>query len=315
MDQGGQGLHVVGLEGGDVAGEQLAIGPRGLARGLGGAYVDRFERRPRPLERAVHGRHARVEQLSDLVRLPAKHLAEDQHGTLARREVLQRRDEREADRLVSDGDLRRIAGSRADERVGHGLDPRDLRQGVQVRLDRLLRRAEVHRPRTALPAAQHVEADVRGDAVEPRAKRGSTLEAVEAAPRPDERLLNGVLHLERRPEHAVGVRVQLGAVLLEPALELIACDRRGLHCRHRRCCRWVPVEVNAMTVGPRGGGKLIASSRCQPTLMIGQLSTTCASRSVRLPVFSIASTCVSLLITTGVAPAFHVRIVSDQSGE
>jgi hypothetical protein len=49
--------------------------------------------------------------------------------------------------------------------------------------------------------------------------------------------------------------------------------------------------------------------------MIGQLSRIDVPRSVRTPVFSSWSTCVSLLITTGVALAFQVRIVSFQTGE
>ena len=74
---------------------------------------------------------------------------------------------------------------------------------------------EVHRPRAALSALQHVEAHVGRDAVEPRAQRRAALEAVEAAPRADDRLLDGVLGLERRSEHPVAVAGQLDAVLLE----------------------------------------------------------------------------------------------------
>ena len=43
-------------------------------------------------------------------RLPAQDLAEDQHGALARREVLQRGDERQADRLARDRDARPGSG-------------------------------------------------------------------------------------------------------------------------------------------------------------------------------------------------------------
>ncbi len=53
----------------------------------------------------------------------------------------------------------------------------------------------------------------------------------------------------------------------------------------------------------------------QPTLMIGQFRTTWPSRSVNVPFFSTALIWVSLLSTTGFAPAFQVRIVSAQSGE
>ena len=54
-------------------------------------------------------------------------------------------------------------------------------------------RAEIHRPRPSLAALEHVEADVRRDPVEPRAKRRAALEAVVRTPGPDERLLHGVL--------------------------------------------------------------------------------------------------------------------------
>ena len=80
--------------------------------------------------------------------------------------MLQRRHEREADRLVSDGDLGRVA-FRRDGAHRNRLDPGHLRQGVQVRLDGLARGSEVHRPGAALAGVQHVEADVRGDPVEP----------------------------------------------------------------------------------------------------------------------------------------------------
>src|SRR5581483_11874933 len=69
----------------------------------------------------------------------------------------------------------------------------------------------------SLAAAQHVEARVGGDAVQPGSQRGTSLEAVDAAPRPHERLLHGVLGLEARAEHAVAVPGQLLAVLLQLA--------------------------------------------------------------------------------------------------
>ena len=124
--------------------------------------------------------------------------------------MLQCGDEGEPDRLALDHD---VGG------VGNWLDPGDLRQRAQVLEDRLARRPEVHRARAALLAAEHVEADVRGDAVEPRAQRRSALEALEAAPGADERLLDRVLGLERRGEHAVAVGLELGAVLLQLLLE------------------------------------------------------------------------------------------------
>ena len=79
-------------------------------------------------------------------------------------------------------------------------------------------RSEVHRARASLARVEHVEADVRRDAIEPRAQRGSTLEALVAAPRPDEGLLHGVLRVDRS-EHPVAVRGELHAIVLELLLE------------------------------------------------------------------------------------------------
>ena len=196
------------------------------------SQVARLERRPGALEGAVHRRDGRVEKLRDLGGLPAQHLAEDQDGALTRREVLERGDEREPHGLARLGHCRRIA-VRHDERVGRRLDPRHLREGVQVRLDGLAGRPEVHRARPALPAGEHVEADVRGDAVEPGAQRGATFEPVVAAPGPDEGVLHGVLRLERRAEHPVAVAGQLGPVLLELLLQL-GGRGRGAQAGHRR---------------------------------------------------------------------------------
>ena len=107
-----------------------------------------------------------------------------------------------------------------DEPVGHRLDPRHLRPRAQVLDDRLPRRPEIHRARPPLAAREHVEADVRRDAVEPRPERGAPLEAVDRLPGADERLLHRVLGLERRGEHAVAVGDQLPPHELELALEL-----------------------------------------------------------------------------------------------
>ena len=64
----------------------------------------------------------------------------------------------------------------ADPRV---LGPSDAREGVGGR-----RRPDVHGPRPALAAAQHVEAHVGRDPVEPRAQRRPALEGVDAASTP-----------------------------------------------------------------------------------------------------------------------------------
>ena len=83
MDQRGQRLHVVALEGGDVAFEQRATGVVELVHGRG--RVGLGQGGPGALERAVHRGDARVEELRDLGRLPAEHFAEHERRTLARR--------------------------------------------------------------------------------------------------------------------------------------------------------------------------------------------------------------------------------------
>ena len=149
--------------------------------------------------------------------------------------MLERRDEGETDRLTCDRHCGGI-GVTEHERVGHRLDPCDLRKRIQVVCNGLTRRPEVHRTSAALPSAQHVEADVRGDAVEPGAEGRAAFETVDSAPGADERLLHGVLGLERGAEHPIGVGGQLDPVLLELPFELGGVgpggERRVLHGAH-----------------------------------------------------------------------------------
>ena len=149
------------------------------------------------------------------------------------REVLESGDEREADRLARDGHFRRVTFRRHDEAVRHGLDPRHLRERAADRAVRVPRGPEIHRTCATLSPVQQVEADVGRDAVEPRADRRAALETVEAPPGADKRVLHRVLGLERRAEHPVAVGGQLGAMLLEPLLELagvgLDAKRRVLH--------------------------------------------------------------------------------------
>jgi len=139
--------------------------------------------------------------------------------------VLERGDEGQAHRLVRHGRLGRVG---LDGGVGRDrLDPRDLGKGVEVRGLGRTGAAEVHRARAARAAVEHVEADVRGDPVEPRAQRRAALEAVKAPPGADHRLLNGVLGLERRGEHPVAVPGQLGSVLLQLLLGAVGRERQS----------------------------------------------------------------------------------------
>ena len=56
---------------------------------------------------------------------------------------------------------------------------------------------DVVRPSAVLPSAEHVETHIRRDPVEPGLDRRTSLEALEAAPRAEERLLYRILRLER----------------------------------------------------------------------------------------------------------------------
>ena len=56
--------------------------------------------------------------------------------------------------------------------------------------------SQVHRPGPALARAQHVEADVGRDPVQPRTQLGAALEAIERLPGAQEGLLHRVLGLE-----------------------------------------------------------------------------------------------------------------------
>ena len=109
VDQRRQGIHVVRSNAVDVPLQELrvrGVDRRGRRRRRD---VTRLEGGARPLQRAVHGRDARLEELRDLRGLPAQHLAEDEHRALARRELLKRSDEREANGLARADDLGRIA--------------------------------------------------------------------------------------------------------------------------------------------------------------------------------------------------------------
>jgi hypothetical protein len=205
VQQGGERGDVVALERVDVAGEQVAVfGVEGFGRGR------RPDRRAGPLQGAVRRGDGGVEQLGDLGGGEGEHVAEDQHGPLPRRQLLQGGDEREPDRVALRGHL----GGVAEQRVGQRLDPRARRQGLAEVGSRGGGRGEVHRAGAALGAAQHVEADVRGDRVEP-GPHGCLRGVVLGPPRPDERLLHGVLGLGGGAQHPVAVPDELPAVGLE----------------------------------------------------------------------------------------------------
>ena len=120
VDQRGQRVEVVGLEGGDVAVEQLAVGHvRTTTRGSSSVC----SRVARARCSALFTEATLVSSSSATsARLPAQHLAEDQRRALPRRQVLQRGDEGEPDRLARGDHLGRVG----HQRVGDRLQPRHL---------------------------------------------------------------------------------------------------------------------------------------------------------------------------------------------
>ena len=109
VQQRDQRVDVVALERVDVAGQQrLLLGVRrvGVVVGVEVALASVARARCSALlTDATRG----VEQLGHLARLPAQHLAQDEHGALARRQVLEGGDEGQPDRSRGRRDLGRVA--------------------------------------------------------------------------------------------------------------------------------------------------------------------------------------------------------------
>jgi hypothetical protein len=105
---------------------------------------------------------------------------------------------------------------------------------VQIAAQRFARRPEIHGHGPTCTPLEMVEADVGGDPVQPRADRGATLKVLVGAPRAQQRLLDGVVRLERRSEHPVAVTGERCAVSLQLIVDPVAGDRvaRFLHCIH-----------------------------------------------------------------------------------
>ena len=212
-------VDVVALERVDVAGQQrpLVVGePVGGGGGAVDGEVASGERGASPLQRAVDrgDRGARAARpprspASTAPRAGSARPAGAEAGAGGRRR-------RPAG--SSRGATARWAGSASDRvtaAVGHRLEPG--RVGQHVLAARCWPAPGWTGPSAARggAAAQRVEADVGGDAVEPGPQRGAALETVERLPGPYERLLHGVVGVEGRAEHAVAVAGQLTAVGLE----------------------------------------------------------------------------------------------------
>ena len=171
-------------------------------------------------EHAFNRFGAGVKEPSHLVSLPAQHVAQDQRRPLLRGESLQRRHERQPNALARHRDIGGVAVGGEHPVIVDRADPHVLGQGSARQRIARRRRADLHRQRPPAAGLEHVDADIGGDSEQPRPQRRPPLEAVECPPGPHERLLHGVLGLERRAEHAVAVAGQGHAMLLELVLQL-----------------------------------------------------------------------------------------------
>ena len=147
--------------------------------------------------------------------------------------MLERRHERKSYGVAGHGHLCWIT-FRGEQAVRDRLDPRRLWKGIEVRRFGRSGGTEIHWTRPARAPVEHIEADVRRDPVEPRAQRRAALEAIDASPCSQQRLLDRVLRIERRAEHPVAVANQLRAVLLQSKVEFARCrsNSRRLHTGH-----------------------------------------------------------------------------------
>jgi hypothetical protein len=163
-----------------------------------------LHRRTRALEGAVHSRDRGFEDRRGLARRPAQDIARDQRRALSRREDLERGQERELDRLARHDYCLRLLFAR-----GHLVE-----QAIRVRTEprNLDERAEGSW--AARRASEHIEADIGCDPVEPGPDRRATVGGVVRPPRPEERLLDGVLRLVERGQHPVAVDVEFAPVPL-----------------------------------------------------------------------------------------------------
>jgi hypothetical protein len=104
----GQRVHVVPLEGVHVPGEQVTLFGVEWPDRVGISDLGLRERRARTLQRAVDRCDRGVQQLRDLGGRPGEYFAQDQHRPLLRWQVLQRGDEREPHGVAGDSDLGRV---------------------------------------------------------------------------------------------------------------------------------------------------------------------------------------------------------------
>jgi len=172
------------------------------------------ERGSRALQCAVDRGDRHIQALGRFCRGQAEDFGQEQRGALTRRQSLKRRDKREPDTLPERRELVWISGGRNRLSIRDRLEPMLAWKRFQITIHDALRKI-LDRTSAPRPARERVEADVRRDAVHPRAQRRATVESLEAAPRPHHRLLDRIVGVECGAEHPIAVAGDRGAVRFE----------------------------------------------------------------------------------------------------
>jgi hypothetical protein len=187
----------------------------------------------------------------------SEYLAQDEYGALASRQNLQGCHEGQRDGFglfIARLGIQRQRG--LEKGIGIWLKPDDFAEPSR------LGQVNLHVPllgRASAGRAKNAEAPVGGYPVEPGAHRGPLLESVEALPRCQQGVLQGVLGVLKGSQHPVAVHLQLAAVWLGQLSKRLAVPgpRPGnqIGCHHvsplfPRGCFHLPVSTPA---GPRTG--------------------------------------------------------------
>ena len=150
----------------------------------------------------------RVEHVGHLVRVESEHVAQDEHGQLARWQDLKSGHEGQGDGLglfIPGLRSERHVDRTLEEGVGKWLEPYDFAESG--RLGRFNPGHVELLGRSSVGGAKRVEAPVGGDPVEPCADRGAPLEPSEALPSGQQRVLQSVLGVLNGSEHPVVVHL------------------------------------------------------------------------------------------------------------
>jgi hypothetical protein len=181
------------------------------------------------------------ECVRDLAGRPIEDIAENEHGSLARRKYLQGADEGESDALPLDDDNCRVGARYRQHCVREWLEPRLVQVGdtplARVGAGSSDRRPQVLWQDPPLATLEQVQACIGSDTMQPRTKRCALVEGLEAAPGLQRCLLDCVLGIVERTKHAVAEDENLARLRLDqPAKRILvtqgcSCDERTFQFR------------------------------------------------------------------------------------